>query len=564
MAAAAAHLASTLSSQGANNGMGSGGNGSQGPHSNNTSGSNNSNAANITTRQANTNSNMPHFAPGSTLIQTSMPPPNTSHAAFMTPAFMQLQQQSTAVMVAAAQYSTVAAAAAAAAGNHGNPGTGQGATALFPTPQQSQQTNNQHHQTAALHHAQQTLHYFHTNAGATALTPTQSHLHHQQHQMRSIIPAAVHQRQHAPGTISIFPPNYFALQATALAPAPRTSLLTNVHQQTAAASASAVHVAHQLPNATGRGAPAGPTTYVSPPYCTPPLQLGTAAGLPPQSSSILATAASIAAPGLQGPFGHLTGAISASTSSTSLNIASGAGGNTSSSNAAGGEHLTTKQRRHAIPIVHPVTLKPLKFPEPHEKNTAVEVRSPISVTSDTGEISHGQKTTQTKDSDQTTNDITEVSPNATLIMTKVPSQGSKDKIDQQMQTDAVKDKSGSISSTTETTANVQDLMEEGLTSSKPQSEEISQTSVCGGGEQDDTDADTTELEDYPASTTQASEENVIKQKEIINAMALNYEQLVTSSDELIESRVEDHSCNKSDDVKQPVVSVPVKDDGNFI
>ncbi|KAI9579126.1 hypothetical protein GQX74_014743 [Glossina fuscipes] len=560
VATAAAHLASTLSSQGANNGMGSGGNSSQGPHSNNTSGSNNSNAANITTRQANTNSNMPHFAPGSTLIQTPMPPPNTSHTAFMTPTFMQLQQQSTAVMVAAAQYSTVAAAAAAAAGNHGNPGTGQGATALFPTPQQSQQTNNQHHQTAALHHAQQTLHYFHANAGATALTPAQSHLHHQQHQMRSIIPAAVHPRQHAPGTISIFPPNYFALQATALAPAPRTSLLTNVHQQTAAPSASAVHVAHQLPNATGRGAPAGPTTYVSPPYCTPPLQMGTAAGLPPQPSSLLATATSMTAPSLQGPFGHLGGPISASTSSTSLNIASGAGGNTSSSNAAGGEHLATKQRKHAIPIVNPITLEPLKFPEPQKKNTAVEVRSPISVTSDTGELSHGQKTTQTKDSDQSTNGITEVSPNATLVVTKVPSQGSKDKIDQQMQTDAVKDKSGSISSTTETTANVQDLIEEGLTLSKPQSEEISQTSVCGGGEQDDTDADTTELEDYPASTSQASGENVIKQKEIMNTMAINYEQLVTSSDELSENRLEGHSCNKNDDVKQPVVSVPVKDD----
>ncbi|XP_037808695.1 eukaryotic translation initiation factor 4 gamma isoform X2 [Lucilia sericata] len=239
-------------------------------------------------------------------------------------------------------------------GNGVSVGGGQASHVLYQTTHQPQSQPHPTQQQVGLHNAEQTLHYF----TKSAQLPTH-HLHHpsqQQHsQIRNMIAAVSHQRQ--PFVVS---PNYFALSHALLPQQTRAPLLSNAAPQHAASGGS---MSTQLQNTTPRSvAPSGPTAYVPPPYCTPPLLLGAPpTAVTPQPTPMLTAAAGIGQPPTLQAYAHMGGGMpTAPTSSTPINIPAvglavgGAASNT--------EHSTNiKQRKHAIPIINPDTLEIVTF-----------------------------------------------------------------------------------------------------------------------------------------------------------------------------------------------------------
>ncbi|KNC30709.1 hypothetical protein FF38_11644 [Lucilia cuprina] len=238
-------------------------------------------------------------------------------------------------------------------GNGVNVGGGQAGHVLYQTTHQPQSQPHPAQQQVGLHNAEQTLHYFTKSAPLPA-----HHLHHpsqQQHsQIRNMIAAVSHQRQ--PFVVS---PNYFALSHALLPQQTRAPLLSNAAPQHAATGGS---MGTQLQNTTPRSvAPSGPTAYVPPPYCTPPLLLGAPpTAVTPQPAPMLTAAAGIGQPPNLQAYAHIGGGMpTAPASSTPINIpavglAVGAASST--------EHPTNiKQRKHAIPIINPDTLEIVTF-----------------------------------------------------------------------------------------------------------------------------------------------------------------------------------------------------------
>ncbi|XP_065354160.1 eukaryotic translation initiation factor 4 gamma [Calliphora vicina] len=258
-----------------------------------------------------------------------------------------------------------------AGGNGVSVGGGQAGHVLFQASHQPQSQPHPAQQQVGLHNAEHPLHYF---TKSVPLPP--HHLHHpsQQHsQIRNMIAAASHQRQ--PFVVS---PNYFTLSHAILPQQTRAPLLTNAAPQHAVAAASGGSVPTQLQNTTPRSvAPSGPTAYVPPPYCTPPLLLGAApTPVTPQPAPMLTAGNGMGQPPTLQAYGHMSGGIpTGSPSSAPLNMQAvglGVGVGVSSNT----EHSTnTKQRKHAIPIINPDTMEIVTFEHLAEVQTQPQIQT---------------------------------------------------------------------------------------------------------------------------------------------------------------------------------------------
>lgn len=470
--------------QGGSGGAGGGG----GAGSNNATGNVNSNAGTGGGRgQGQGTSNpIPHFAQG-TIIQTNLQAPTSNP--FLTQQYqLHLPQHNTPSLM---MYNT-----AAAAGQHGNPSGGQTGP-IYPAQAQT---------SAAHHGAQQAMHYY-TNQAVPAPTPTPLHQPHQH--MRNVFISQTR------------PQHMIYLQQTM--PAARPALITNAHQQqTGASGTSAVHVAAPIQNTTTRGASAGPTSYVQPPYCTHPLQMGGPASLTSQPPPIL-TAAGIGAQQLPNSYGHLAASTA---SSTPIQMPTSSGSVGPASSSSGMEHTGMKPRRHAIPIINPVTMETVTF-EPQSKSTssAVEIKAPseadnkpaktttVTLTAPPPEPANPATssitTSASKDNDKSITASVEDAPQSSGVshVEVEGGVGAKDKIDQQMQTEVYVKAEASAKASTEI----------------PQPQSVAGSVQTRLEENDDTDADTPELEhdDEAKTQTQLEQtpsnvcENLVQESQLI-------------------------------------------------
>lgn len=160
-------------------------------------------------------------------------------------------------------------------------------------------------------------------------------------------------------------------------------------------------------------------------------------------------------------YGHLTGAAASNSSSTTSLTAGGGGivGGSTVSGAVGGSGIgtggteTVKPRKHAIPIIHPITHENILDPKPQKKSTAVEAKpSPTDIAPSTEESTAGgnepldksitvsMAKTPTVTVVAMTKDPQSEGASTAAVSVAVQSSTSKEKIDQQMQTDAVRDR----------------------------------------------------------------------------------------------------------------------------
>ncbi|XP_075145585.1 uncharacterized protein LOC142220374 [Haematobia irritans] len=302
----------------------SGGNGSQGGSgttggtgaNNNTNGNANTNVGNSGGggRQGQgTPNTIPHFAQG-TLMQ-----PTANQ--YMTHSYPIPLQQHNAPGVL--MYNSTLAPAPS--GQHGNPSVGQTGP-MYPSSAQG-------HTTAA---HQATLHNSLSYPYSSLTTPP---------------PAGMQYRV------------FFSMTG------PRMS--SNHQQPTVASANSTVQVPAHIANTGPRGATAGPPPYAPSSFCTPPI-----AAITGQQPSLIPGGIGVTQMP-SGAYGHLPSATSGSTSSSSLNMTGGSGALGPISSSTGTEHTGTKPRRHAIPIVHPITKKTLTF-DTQTKSTfsALEIKAP--------------------------------------------------------------------------------------------------------------------------------------------------------------------------------------------
>ncbi|KAM7359338.1 uncharacterized protein ACRADG_007325 [Cochliomyia hominivorax] len=257
----------------------------------------------------------------------------------------------------------------ASGGNAVGVGGGQAGHVLYQTSHQPQTQPHPTQPQVGLHNPEQTLHYFTKNAPM----PTH-HMHHpsQPHsQIRNMIATVSHQRQ--PYMVT---PNYFTLShAIQVIQQTRTPLIPNAAPQHPVAAASSGAMTTQLQNTAPRSvAPSGPTAYVPPPFCTPPLLLGAApTAVTPQPPPMLTAATGMGQPSSLQAYAHMDGGLATvSASATQINIPAvglGVGAGISSNT----EHITTtKQRKHAIPIINPDTLEIVTFEHIAESPTKTQ------------------------------------------------------------------------------------------------------------------------------------------------------------------------------------------------
>ncbi|KAM7361893.1 uncharacterized protein ACRADG_012757 [Cochliomyia hominivorax] len=235
---------------------------------------------------------------------------------------------------------------------------GQVGHVLYQTSHQSQTQPHSPQQQVGLQNPEQTLHYF------TKSTPMPTH---HNSQIRNMIATVSHQRQ--PYMVT---PNYFTLSHSIQAiQQTRTPNLPNTAHQHSIAAASSGTIATQLQNSASKSVvPSGPTAYVPPPYCTPPLLLG---AVPKTVIPQPATAvAGMGQPITLQAYAHMDGGMATvSASATKINMSAvglGVGAGVSTNN----EHTSTKQRKHAIPIINPDTLEIVTFENLAESPTKTQ------------------------------------------------------------------------------------------------------------------------------------------------------------------------------------------------
>ncbi|XP_061394702.1 eukaryotic translation initiation factor 4 gamma 1 [Musca vetustissima] len=540
------HTAGSGGGNGAQGGGGAGGNGAGAVAANNASGNANTNiGAGVGGRQGQGT----HYQPAGTIIQTNLQPPAGNP--FMTQSFqVPIPQHNTVMMY------NGALTAAAAAGQHCTPTAGHTGP-LYQTATQAQ--TNAAHQQATLHG-----HYF-ANQTVAAQAPTSLHNAQQIRNMTVLPHHRFYYMQMPPGT-----------------------RISNAHQHSATGSGnSTVHVGAPLQNTGTRGVSAGP--YVQSQYCAPPLQLGATTGLATQAPSLM-TATGISGPPLANAYSHLAGSTGApGTSSTPLNLAAGSG--SIGLAAAAPVADLTKKRSKAVPIIDPATMEEIRFEQQNKSSSsaALEIKPPpeaenrpaktttITMTAPPPETTKGSNdktttaTAAAAASAATTTTAATTTPHDNKVVVETSGDGGttpasdaagKDKIDQQMQTEPAAKSAAAVESSV-----VVDPVA-AATAVQP--------SVTGE-ENDDTDAETPELEHddddgagvVPATVPEPTKQQVeqkTKQPETtaaaITAKDSTETETTTNTDVTPVAQMEDDAGVKSNNNKQQQQQQPVK--GNVV